>query len=93
MEVSGLTIAKRSVNRPQQVEIFSRTYGMPFWAEKEGQTLDTFPGVGSAGQHPAVPRALTLPRAASFLAPAQLDKQGTLWYVMFQTPKSCKEQV
>ena len=36
-----------------------------------------------------MPSAFTLPSAAAFFAPLQLERHETLSYVMFHTPKSC----
>jgi hypothetical protein len=51
---------------------------MPLLSEKEGQILDTFPGVGSSGQQAPDPNCATLPRAAGWLNPAQFE-QDTIW--------------
>jgi len=59
-------------------KIGNETHGMPFWSEKEGQTFVALSGDGSAGQHPAEPSCFTLPSAATFLEPAQADRQGTV---------------
>jgi len=61
--------------------------GMPFLSEKEGQILEAFPGVGSAGQQAPSANCATLPSAAGSLNPDQFE-QDTVWYVIFQTPKS-----
>lgn len=50
------------------------TYGRPLWSEKEGQILEAFPGVGSAGQQAPSANCATLPSAAAFLNPAQFEQ-------------------
>jgi len=62
--------------------------GNPFRSEYETQVWFVLL-VGSAGQHtPSGPRVVTLPNAAPSWEPAQLGSHGTVWYEIFQTPKS-----
>lgn len=67
------------------------TYESPLLSEKEGQIFDALPGVGSAGQQAPSFNCATLPSAAGSLYPAQFE-QDTVWYVIFQTPKSFRER-
>lgn len=71
-----------------------RTYGVPFLSENEGHVLFALPcgrvrksqegskimvTVGSAGQQAPSPKLGTLPSAAAYFEPGQLDAQETLW--------------
>jgi len=54
------------------------TYGKPALSEKEGQILETFPGVGLAGQQAPSANCARLPSAAILLNPDQTE-QDTVW--------------
>jgi len=80
--INGIAIHASSTEKPTcrvaALLLLAVLGGSPFLSENEGHVLLGLP-VGSAGQQPPSAKLGTLPSAAAFLEPDQLEAQETLW--------------